>query len=225
MNDGVVLNAENAICYSGYREGQSPRKGIYPSYEEIREDLRLLQKDWRLLRIYDCSRHAELVLEVVEKENMDFRILLGVDLKAEMSNPDCPWGAEYSGEELAANREDNIRQVEKLIVLANRYEDRIFAVSAGNEATADWTDHPVPLDSLIQYVRRIKAQVKQPVTFCENYVPWQHKIKALAKELDFISLHTYPVWEDKTIEQALAYTKENYFSVAREYPHQPVIIT
>ena len=28
-----------AICYSGYRDGQDPRQGIYPSYEQIKEDL------------------------------------------------------------------------------------------------------------------------------------------------------------------------------------------
>ena len=29
----------NAICYSGYREGQDPRAGRFPSYDQIHEDL------------------------------------------------------------------------------------------------------------------------------------------------------------------------------------------
>jgi hypothetical protein len=53
----------NAICYSGYRQGQSPVEGIFPSYEEIMEDLLILAKNWKLLRLYDCSPHAELVLK------------------------------------------------------------------------------------------------------------------------------------------------------------------
>ncbi|MEL6615333.1 MAG: glycosyl hydrolase, partial [Bacteroidota bacterium] len=41
----------NAICYSGYREGQSPVTGDFPSYEEVVEDLRLLEPTWRYLRV------------------------------------------------------------------------------------------------------------------------------------------------------------------------------
>jgi exo-beta-1,3-glucanase (GH17 family) len=43
--------------------------------------------------------------------------------------------------------------------------------------------------------------------------------------VDFISIHTYPVWEYKHINEALDYTKENYYSVVKKYPHKPVVIT
>ena len=33
---------DKGICYSGFREGQSPRTGICPSYAEVEEDLRIL---------------------------------------------------------------------------------------------------------------------------------------------------------------------------------------
>jgi len=40
MKDNA-LNIEfgNAICYSGYREDQSPVSRTFPSYEQILEDL------------------------------------------------------------------------------------------------------------------------------------------------------------------------------------------
>ena len=63
----------NAICYSGYRHGQSPGTGIFPSYAEVREDLLILAKNWRYLRLYDCSRHAEIVLDVIEREGLAFQ--------------------------------------------------------------------------------------------------------------------------------------------------------
>ena len=71
----------------------------------------------------------------------------------------------------------------------------------------------------------IKKEAKQPVTFCENYVPWTEKLEPLVAELDFISLHTYPVWEYHTIDGAIDYTRENYSSVANHYPDVPVVIT
>jgi exo-beta-1,3-glucanase (GH17 family) len=215
----------NAICYSGYREGQSPQAGIYPSYEEISEDLHILSRNWKFLRLYDCSPHAEMVLEVIRKEGLDFKVMLGLDVAAEMSNWNCPWGAEYSEEILGANRQANSRQVDKLIALANRCPDIVSSVSVGNEATVEWTDHMVSVESLLDYVRRIKDAISQPVTFCENYVPWTSKLEPLAAELDFISVHTYPAWEYRTIEDALEYTMQNYHDVVNHYPGKPVVIT
>ncbi|MBT8114946.1 MAG: hypothetical protein KJP04_06185, partial [Arenicella sp.] len=86
-------------------------------------------------------------------------------------------------------------------------------------------EHMVPVDSLVAYVKKIKAGTKQPVTFCENYVPWTYKLEPLVAELDFISIHTYPAWEYRTIEDALEYTKHNFHSVVDHYPGKPVMIT
>ncbi len=219
------LPTGNAICYSGYREGQSPNERRYPSCEQILEDLLILQKNWRLLRLYDCSTHAQRVLQVIEEHGLPFQVMLGAHLGAEMNNFGCPWGATFSEEQLDANRAENAAEVERLIVLAGRYPGIVFSVAVGNEATVDWTDHFVPVSRMIAHVRRVKAAVRQPVTFCENYVPWQHKLRDLVPELDFISLHTYPVWEYKHIHEALDYTKDNLASVARLYPGKPVVIT
>jgi len=221
----LKLPTGNAICYSGYREGQSPNDRRYPSLAQIHEDLLILQKNWRLLRLYDCSPHAERVLQVIDDNALPFQVMLGAYLGAEMNNVGCPWGGSFSEEQLAASTRENDAEVGRLIALANRYPGTVFSVAVGNEATVDWTDHFVPVHRMIDHVRRVKAGVRQPVTFCENYVPWQHKLRELVAELDFISLHTYPVWEYKHIHEALDYTKDNLASVARLYPDTPIVIT
>lgn len=221
----LKLPQGNAICYSGYRDGQNPGEKTYPSLDEIREDLGLLRRHWQLLRLYDCSPHGERVLQVIEEDGLPFQVMLGAYLGAEMNNFGCPWGATYTEEQLEASRAENAAEIERLIVLANRYPGIVFSVAVGNEATVDWTDHFVPVPKMIEYVRRVKAAVRQPVTFCENYVPWQHKLRDLVPELDFLSLHTYPVWEYKHIHEALDYTKDNVESVARLYPGKPIVIT
>ncbi len=215
----------NAICYSGYREGQSPIGGTYPNYDQVVEDLKILDEQWQYLRIYDCSPHADLVLKAIHNESLDFKVMLGVDVAAEMQSPDCPWLDDHPEDVLQANHEANDLQIDRLIELSNQYPDVVFSVSVGNEATVEWSDHQVPVERLIGFVRKIKQTVKQPVTFCENYVPWIGKLEPLAAELDFISLHTYPVWEYHTIEGALQYTKQNYKSVALHYPDKPVVVT
>ncbi len=222
---GKPLQHGNAICYSGYRAGQSPGDGTYPSYAEIREDLLILAENWQYLRLYDCSPHAETVLDVIRDEKLHFKVMLGLDMAAEMSNPHCPWGAEFSDETLDANTRANSKEVERLITLANANPDTVFSVSVGNEASVEWTDHMVPVDNLIAYVRQVKRDIAQPVTFCENYVPWTYKLAPLAEVLDFIAVHTYPAWEYRSIHDALEYTKQNYHSVVDHYPDKPVIIT
>lgn len=225
MNPALKLPQGNAICYSGYRRGQSPDTQVYPSVAEIREDLHLLARHWQLLRLYDCSLHAERVLQVIHEDRLPLRVMLGAYLGPEMNNFGCPWGGVYSEEHLAASRQENEAELGRLIRLAGQHADTVFSVAVGNEATVDWTDHFVPVAHMLDYVRRVKAAVAQPVTFCENYVPWQQKLQPLVAELDFISLHTYPVWEYKHIHEALDYTKENVASVARLYPGKPIAIT
>jgi exo-beta-1,3-glucanase (GH17 family) len=221
----LSLTPGKAICYSGYREGQSPESGIFPCIEQIKEDLLILQNHWTYLRLYDCSIHAERVLQVIEKEKFSFKVMLGAYIGAELNNFGCPWGTIYTEEQLKRNKSNNLAQIRKLIKLANQYPDIVFSLSAGNEATVDWTDHYVSVEKVISYVRMIKKGAKQAVTFCENYVPWYDKLKPLVDEVDFISIHSYPVWEYKRIHEAMEYTRQNYEGIAERYPHKPVIIT
>jgi exo-beta-1,3-glucanase (GH17 family) len=214
-----------AICYSGFRENQRPGAN-YPSYNEILEDLRILENHWQYLRLYDVDPHAETVLEVIRTEKLNFKVMIGAYIVAEMNNYGCPWGGGvYSEETLIIQRKFNDKRIRKLISLAHQYPDIICALSAGNEACVDWTDHYVPVGRVVEFVEMIKRETTQPVTFCENYVPWLNKLRPLAEVVDFISVHTYPVWEYKQIHEAIAYTKDNYFAVANAYPDKPTIIT
>jgi exo-beta-1,3-glucanase (GH17 family) len=219
------LERVEAICYSGYREGQSPATRKYPTEAQVLEDLRLLAPRFRHLRMYDCSPHVQTTLALIQKHKLPFKVMIGAYLAAEASNPKCPWGGVYEEDELVRNRRENQRQLAQAILLANKHPDIVSSVSVGNEATVEWTDHLVPVEHVIQYVRTLKADVKQPVTFCENYVPWRTILEPLVAEVDFISLHTYPEWEHKGMDTALSFTEENFDSVATKYPGKKVVIT
>lgn len=214
-----------AICYSGFRDGQQP--GIsYPSYEEVKEDLLLLQPHWKYLRMYDCDEHAKTVLEVIRKEKFDFKLMLGAYIEAEMNNFGCPWGGGvYEEEQLEKNRNTNEEKIGRLIEWANEFPDIIMSLSVGNESCVDWSGNYVPVSRVTAFVQKVKQHTRQPVTFCENYVPWLNKLKPLAEMVDFISLHTYPVWEYKHIHEAIEYTHNNFQSVASLYPHKAIVIT
>ena len=223
-NEVLSIPLGLAVCYSGYREGQKPGDS-YPSYEQVKEDLLIIQKQWKYIRLYSCDQHSNTVLEVIQNEKLNLRVMLGAFIEAEVNNPNCPWGGSYNNLQLAQNIENNLFQMNKLIELANEYPNIIFSLSVGNEACVDWTDHLVPVESVIKYVEMVKSSTSQPVTFCENYVPWLDKLEPLVDIIDFISIHTYPVWEYKTIDQGMQYTIQNYNAVANKYPNKLVVIT
>ena len=191
----------------------------------MKQDLLILKDDWKSLRLYGSDQHSKTILHVIQNEQLPFDVMLGAYVTAEVSNENCPWGGLYSEEQLQNNKQHNQQQIDELIQLANQYPNIISSVSIGNEAAVGWTDHLVPTDSLINYAKQTRSEVSQPVTFCENYVPWLENLRPLADELDVISIHTYPVWEFKSIDEGLAYTIANYQAVQDAYPDKQVIIT
>ena len=80
-----------AVCYSGFREGQRPG-GIYPSYEQVKEDLTIVQRHWRYIRLYSCDQHAHTVLEVIRNEQLPIQVMLGAYLDGEVVQSQLPMG-------------------------------------------------------------------------------------------------------------------------------------
>ncbi len=219
----LPLQNVRAISYSGYRSGQAPGKAE-PSEAEIREDLKLLSRHWNTIRVYGSGPQSARILEVIHKEKLPLRVMLGVWLHAEVSNPACPWGGVYPEAKLIQNREDNRAEVDRAIALAKKHPTLVTAISVGNEILVDWTDHLVPVSSVIDYVKKVKASVPTAVTVADNYVPFQRGLDELVQHLDFITIHTYPIWENKGIDLALAYAQQNYESVRQRHPQKPIAI-
>ena len=60
----------NALCYSGYRLGQTPKREVFPTPAEVLADLRIVERNWKLIRVYGSDRHSEDVLEVIRREQL-----------------------------------------------------------------------------------------------------------------------------------------------------------
>jgi exo-beta-1,3-glucanase (GH17 family) len=225
--DGI----QRGTCYSGFRHGEHPDRGagaVNPTDPQTLEDLQLLSRNgnFGLIRLYDADENSEDVLRVIKANHVHLKVLLGAWLDAEVSNPDCPWHKEpYPQKDLDANKIKNQKQIERAIRLANEYPKIVVAVAVGNEAMVNWTDHKVPVESVIAYVRRVKGAIKQPVTVCDNFAAWLQNGSALAPELDFISVHSYPAWEGKGIDEALPATIAELQAVRNVLPHSRMVIT
>lgn len=228
----LLMGTSKAICYSGFRSGQHPDRGdgaINPSYEEVLEDLNIITKElgYNLIRIYDSGENSELILKVIKDNNLNIKVLLGIWLQAELSNHEtCSWLTEpIPDKELAENKQLNLLEIEKAIVLSKTYSDIVVAINVGNEALVDWNDHRVATDTIISYVNRVKGSVDQLVTVADNYKWWADHGTELAKAVDFVSVHIYPVWEGQDINNGLNYSIENYKEVRRTLPNSRIVIT
>lgn len=215
-----------AVCYSGYREGQSPKTCTYPTYDQIVEDLKILDDmGFKYIRMYDPVSYAEMTCQVIRDLGVDMKMMLGPDLISEVNNPGCPWlKTNYSEEELKQRAERNDRNIDELIRIANENSDIINVVSVGNENTPEWGANNVPIERLIQFADRLKEGTGKPVTFNEGAFEWVH-LKELAKHLDIISVHSYPLWYGNTIDEALKVNKDWYGKVKEMFPDKFVLFS
>lgn len=215
-----------AVCYSGYREGQSPKTCTYPTYDQIVEDLKILDEmGFKYIRMYDPISYAEMTCQVIRDLGLDMKMMLGPGLISEVNNPGCPWlKTNYSEKELKQRVERNDRNIDELIRIANENSDIINVVSVGNENTPEWGANNVPVERLIEFADRLREGTGKPVTFNEGAFEWVH-LKELAKHLDIISVHSYPLWYGNTVDEALKVNKDWYKKVKEMYPDKFVIFS
>lgn len=219
-----------ALAYSGYREGQHPDRGagaVNPSDAQIKEDLAILvDHGFRLIRLYDSQENSEAVLRLIRDLGLPLKVLLGIWLDAEVSNHEnCAWLEEpIPDATLELNKAKNAIEVERGIRLANEYHEIVVALNVGNEALVYWNDHMVTVDSAIAYLRQVRAAVEQPVTTADSYELWLKEGGRLADEVDFIGMHSYPAWNDKTIDEALAATVADIEAVSAALPGLPIAV-
>lgn len=194
----------NGISYSPYRDGESPEKLSITSKDDILEDFKLLNKHWNLIRVYQSGKQTERVLEVIEENNLPIKVMLGA------------WISKHQ------TKQENDEEIKRAIALANKYQKIVVAVNIGNEIFVDWSWHKVEsYDTVINYIRKTRENIKQPVTVNDDYNFWNKPhAKKIADEVDFIGLHAYAFWNNKTIDEALSWTKKIYHDIQKIYPNK-----
>lgn len=195
----------DGISYGPFRDGQSPG-GSSPSREEVREDLHILAGQFSLIRMYGADDATEHALHVIREDQLPIRVMLGA------------WIGSDSPEE---NRE----QVEGVVRLANAFPKITWAINVGNETQVFWSGHGVPAEELIEHIRSVRTRVSCPVTTCDDYNFWNKpESAAIAKEVDFIGLHAYAMWNGKTLTDALEWTREQIRDVASRHEGLPIVL-
>ena len=194
----------NGISYGAYRDGEGP--GDLTSKANILEDMRIMSKRWNLIRLYGSDQQSRNVLEVIAENDLPIRVMQGIWLDAHQTPA------------------ENESQVVQAIDLANRFPEIVVAVNVGNEIFVDWSYHRIDdMDSVIEQIRRVRANISQPVTVSDDYNFWNKpQAKRVADEIDFICLHAYAFWNNKTLDVSMDWTETIYRDIQSRHPEHEI---
>lgn len=189
-----------SVSFSPYRRGEDPLARVTPTLGEISSDLAALAG-----RVHGVRTYTSL-------EGLDaaprFARALGVKVMQ------SAW--------LGRDPNVNDREIRSLIALANGYPDVIDRLVVGNEVLLR---RDLTREQLAAYIHRVKAAVKQPVTYADVWEFWL-KNPELASAVDFITIHILPYWEDQpvSIDHAIDHVMAVYRKVEATFPGKRIMI-
>jgi exo-beta-1,3-glucanase (GH17 family) len=197
------------VCYSGYRDGQGPGQAE-PSEAQVREDLILLKKRTHEIRTYGSGKgtHGNFVPRLADELGLTVHLGIWVD-------------ATY--DEAA-----NLAAVDDAIALIREGHKSIKSVIVGNEymlrvrhpeitPTPDIKPDKVLSEArLVNWIKRVKDAVPKDmggmgaiggieVTTADTWSEILADGDELLSQLDFVTWHLHPWWEDQAIGNAAAY--------------------
>ena len=197
-----------SVSFAPYRPGQSPLTRTFPTPAQIDSDLKRLEGKVKAVRTYSSGENLEAVPQNAGKYGLKV----------------------WHGAWLNNNDKENLEQINLLIDHANKYKDTIERVIVGNEVLLR---KDLTANELRRYIRQVKQRVTQPVTYADVWEFWLRNPQ-LADEVDFITIHILPYWEDEPIgvdrreaDGKLAIEKhlvDIYKKVQARFPDKKIVI-
>jgi exo-beta-1,3-glucanase (GH17 family)/cellulose synthase/poly-beta-1,6-N-acetylglucosamine synthase-like glycosyltransferase len=188
----------SGFSYSPFRLGESPQKGQYPSDAEMRQDLEQMNKLTDSIRIYTVEGTQADIPRLAEE--LGLRVTLGI------------W--------ISPDLERNEREIATAIELANTSRS-VVRVVVGNEAL--FREEVTP-EALIQYLDRVRAAVKVPVTTSEQWHIWKEHPE-LAKHVDLIAAHILPYWEFVPMKDSVEFVLDRARELKQQFPRKPLLLS
>jgi len=204
MHDLHLAEGEKLRCvsYAPYhRPGQTPLlEDTRIEREQIAADLAALAKITDCVRLYSIDQGLKHVPELARP--LGLKVLLGA------------W--------IGYEKTKNARELERAIALANANADVVRALIVGNEVLLrrERTE-----DEMRELIRHAKAHAKVPVTYADVWEFWTRH-DSLANEVDFVTVHILPFWEDEPvdIELALQHVAETRRHVGEHFAGKKILI-
>ena len=186
------------FCYGPFRDKENPDMGIFPLFEELKEDVDFIPQITKAIRTYGCANTPSNIPALCEK--------LGID---------C-----YLGAWLGKYKIENQKEIESIVNLANQNIRSVKGLIIGNEVLLrkDLTEQ-----ELIAHIREVKQITKIPVTTAEIWSVLDDYPK-LIKELDFLTIHIHPYWEGCSIDDAVSHVVNIWQAMKDAFPNKRIVI-
>lgn len=220
----VVTDGErwlgDAVAYGPHRDGQRPG-GSTPTVAQVREDLAILARHWRLIRIYGAVGTGDTVLAAIRASGLPMKVVLGLWLAAE----DRRDSTGRVLERFPAAREANERELAATVRLARENPEAVAAISVGNETQVFWSFNRVTRERLVEAIRKVRALTNVPVTVADDYNFWNKPTsRAVAAECDFVFTNMHPLWNGASLEGALPWIETQLAAIRALHPDREVVI-
>ncbi len=187
----------NGVAFSPFLDCQNPHWGPFPSLEQVRQDLLLVQHMGNAVRTYS-SMGVQGQIPALAHE-LGLRVIAGA------------W--------LGPDKEKNEEEIAALIQLVQQ-QVGIESVIVGNEVLlrGDLTEA-----ELIVYIERVQEAVNVPVTTAETI---GHLLShpELIEVVDYVLVHIYAYWDGVAIENAAQHTLNMYHLTQDIAKGKPIII-
>lgn len=193
-----------SVSFAPFREGYNPLEKKFPRIEDIDEDLRLIADKTESVRTYANSEGMEYVPQLARKYGLSVT----------------------QGAWLRKTSQDNDVEIQALINTVNANPDVVKRVIVGNENLLRQELTP---SQLIEYIRTVKRSIKQPVSYADAWSAYL-KYPELIKEVDFITIHVLPYWEDEpiSVEVGLEHVKkivqQVHEAAEKVAPGKPILV-
>lgn len=208
MLDGVPRDLPDApddqvacLSYAPYRlAGESPFKATEVSVERIEVDLKRLASRTRCVRTYSVELGLDRVPDVAGQLGMT--VLLGA----------------WIGRDEEANR----AELERAIATANRHPGVVRGLIVGNEVLLRGEQ---PARRLAELLAEARQRASVPVTYADVWEFWERH-DALAAQVDFVTVHILPYWEDEPVgvDEAVAHVGDIHRRMASHFGDKPLLI-
>ena len=188
----------SGFSYSPFRLGQNPQKGVYPSDDEMRQDLELMSKQTDSIRTYSVDGSLGDIPKLAEEFGL--RVTLGI------------W--------ISPDAERNEREITRAIELANTSRS-VVRVVVGNEALFR---EEITVSELSALLDRVRAAVKVPVTTSEQWHIWE-KYPELGKHVDLVAAHILPYWEFIPMSESGQFVLDRARELKKMFPKKPLLLS
>ena len=191
----------HCVSYAPFRGEEDPLGPDIPvDPRQIAQDLAQLKAVTDCVRTYAVDHGLDRIAEIAAGHGM--KVIQGL------------W--------LSSRPERNRRQIEATVELAKRFPGVIAAIVVGNEVLLRGE---MSARDLARTIAEVKSRVSVPVTYADVWEYWLRN-RDIAAEVDFITVHILPYWEDFPIasRDAASHVDSIRKRVAEAFPGKEIFI-